>query len=293
MNVMITGATGLLGRGIVSELSRSSSLNVMGTGFRRATGAIRELDLLDPEAVRRFVESERPAVILHAAAERRPDVSENDPGATHALNVDATGTIVDVAATVGAWVIYISTDYVFDGTSPPYRPDAAPNPLNLYGRSKLAGEEVVRRATRHCILRVPLLFGPVESLDESPVTSIAKQLLPGKSITLDHWATRYPTSTGDVAFVCRQLVERRREQPDLSGTFHWSGDEALTKYDMARAIAEAWSLDVQLNPDTNPPAGAARPKNSELDCSDLESIDIGRRTPFRDSLNAALAPFAP
>ncbi len=293
MKVMITGATGLLGRALMSELSSSDSLDVIGTGLRRARGAIRRLDLLDSRAVKQFVESQSPAVILHAAAERRPDVSENDPVATRALNVEATQTIVDVAGTVGAWVIYISTDYVFDGTSPPYRPDAAPNPLNRYGESKLAGEEVIRGAAGHCVLRVPVLFGPVESLEESPVTSIARQLLAGGAVTLDHWAIRYPTSTDDVAFVCRQLIERRRDEPELAGTVHWSGDQPLTKFEMARAIAEAWALDVRLIAESSPPVGAPRPQNSQLDCSDLERIGVGRRTPFRTSLNASLEPFRP
>ncbi len=293
MKVMITGATGLLGRSLMSELSSSDSLDVIGTGLRRARGAIHSLDLRDSGAVKQFVESQSPAVILHAAAERRPDVSENDPDATHSLNVEATETIVEVARTVGAWVIYISTDYVFDGSSPPYRPDAAPNPLNFYGKSKLAGEEVVRGRGGHCVLRVPVLFGPVESLNESAVTTIAIQLLAGGEVKLDHWATRYPTSTDDVAFVCRQLVERRREEPDLAGTFHWSGDEALTKYEMARAIAEAWALDVRLIAESSPPVGAPRPRNSQLDCSDLERIGVGRRTPFKTSLSASLAPFRP
>ncbi len=293
MKVMITGATGLLGRSLMSELSSSDSLYVIGTGLRRARGAIHRLDLLDSGAVKQFVESQRPAVIIHAAAERRPEVRENDPDATYALNVEATETIVDVAGTVGAWVIYLSTDYVFDGTSPPYRPDATPNPLNRNGTSKLAGEEVVRGRGGHCVLRVPVLFGPVESLDESAVTSIASQLLAGGVVKLDHWATRYPTSTDDVAFVCRQLVERGREEPDLVGTVHWSGDEALTKFEMARVIAEAWALDVRLIAESSPPVGAPRPQNSQLDCADLERIGVGRRTPFRTSLSASLEPFRP
>ena len=125
------------------------------------------------------------------------------------------------------------------------------------------------------------------------MTSISSQLLAGGAVRLDHWATRYPTSTDDVAFVCRQLVERRRDEPDLAGTFHWSGDEALTKYEMARAIAEAWALDVRLIAESSPPDGAPRPQNSQLHCADLERIGVGRRTPLKTSLSAALEPFRP
>ena len=292
MKVIITGATGLLGRALSRELSTPN--DVVGTGLHRAAGAVRRLDLLDPKAVTRFLRDERPRVIIHAAAERRPDVSENDPEATRALNVEATRTIAAAAAGIGAWLVYFSTDYVFDGTSPPYAPDATPNPLNFYARTKLAGEDVVRRSADHCILRVPVLYGQIESLEESPVTAIASDLIAGGEVKLDHWATRYPTFSGDVAVVVRQLVEEKRRNADFAGTFHWSGDEALTKYDMARVIAAAWGLPSgKLIPVPDPPTGAPRPRNSQLDCSALERIGAGRRTPFKESVIACLEPFRP
>lgn len=292
MKIIVTGATGLLGRAVLAELSRCRDFDALGTGFRRATGDIVRLDLLDAVAVRDLFARERPRAIIHAAAERKPDVSENDPAATRALNVEATRTIADAARSIDAWVVYLSTDYVFDGSSPPYRPDSTPNPLNFYGRSKLEGEEVVRRAVDHAILRVPILYGPCESLEESAVTVLARILIDGRETKLDHWATRYPTQTTDVAVVCRQLLERREADAGFSGTFHWSGDEAMTKFEMARAIGEACGLAVdRLRPDPNPPSGAPRPRNSHLDCAELERLGIGRRTPFREAIVPILEPF--
>lgn len=292
MKILVTGATGLLGRAVLAELRSCSGFDAVGTGFRRASGDVVRLDLLDAPAVRSFLAQERPRAIVHAAAERKPDVSENDPAATRALNVEATQTIADAARSIDAWLVYISTDYVFDGSSPPYRPDSTPNPLNFYGRSKLEGEEVVRRSADHAILRVPILYGPSESLEESPVTILARILMDGRETTLDHWAVRYPTHTTDVAVVCRQLLERREANAGFSGTFHWSGDEAMTKFEMARTIAEACGLAGEgLRPDPNPPAGAPRPRNSHLDSTELERLGIGMRTPFRQAIVPILEPF--
>ena len=85
----------------------------------------------------------QPHVIVHCAAERRPDVVENHPDTASQLNVDASGNLAKEAAAIGAFLIYISSDYVFDGTNPPYREEDIPNPLNLYGKTKLEGEKAV------------------------------------------------------------------------------------------------------------------------------------------------------
>ena len=141
---------------------------------------------------------------------------------------------------------------------------------------------------------MPILYGEVESLDESPVTVLAKNMLkarPGEGLAMENWATRYPTHTGDVAAVLRQMVAHKLTHHDFSGTFHWSGDEPMTKYAMALAIAQiiGFAPD-RLAPDATPPTGAPRPKDAHLDTADLERLGIGRRTPFASALPAILAP---
>ncbi len=290
--IVVTGASGLLGRPVMQELEKQGDLSVRGTAFRRAGGALAALDLREPAAVREYLERLRPDIIIHSAAERHPDVSEKDPDATRHLNVDATRMLAECAGDLGAWLVYISTDYVFDGTTPPYRPDDTPNPLNFYGTSKLDGERAVSDVLpAAAILRVPILYGPVETLDESPVTVIAQSLMDpdaGK-VVLDDWASRHPTFTPDVACVLRQMVEQHLDGQALGGIFHWSGDDALTKFDMGRIIADVLRLkDVTLVPNPNPPPGAPRPKDCCLDCSRLENLNIGRRTAFREGVTEVL-----
>ena len=293
--ILITGATGLLGRPVLRTCAATPQWRVTGTAFRRTGPGLERIDLSQPEQIPAFLDRIAPDIIIHAAAERHPDVSEKDPSGTQRLNVGATATLARWAAAHHAFLIYISTDYVFDGTTPPYRPGDATHPINAYGQSKLDGERAVQAAGNDtAILRVPILYGDVENLDESPVTVLAKNMLSapaGARLAMENWATRYPTHTGDVAAVLRQMVARRLTHPDFCGLFHWSGNEPMTKYDMALALAPLLDFDAgRLVPDATPPSGAPRPKDAHLDTSELESLGIGQRTAFRSALAAILSP---
>jgi dTDP-4-dehydrorhamnose reductase len=293
--ILITGATGLLGRPVLRACAAVPSWRVTGTSFRRTGPGFERVDLSQIGQIPAFLDRLAPNVIIHSAAERRPDVSEKDPAGTQRLNVGATAALAQWAAERRAFLIYISSDYVFDGTTPPYTPASPTHPINTYGQSKLDGEHAVLAAGRdHAILRVPILYGEVESLDESPATVLAKNMLsarPGERLAMEHWATRYPTHTRDVAAVLRQMVSRKLAHPGFSGIFHWSGAEAMTKYDMALAFAPLIGFDpARLIADATPPAGAPRPKDCHLDSSALESLGIGQRTPFAGALPAILAP---
>ncbi|XP_017296457.1 methionine adenosyltransferase 2 subunit beta isoform X2 [Kryptolebias marmoratus] len=294
--VLVTGATGLLGRAVFREFHTSGWM-VIGTGYRRARPRFLRCDLTDEDAIRRLLHEYKPEVIVHCAAERRPDIVEHHTEAAVNLNVHATSTLAKEAAVCGALFIYISTDYVFDGRNPPYGEDDAPNPLNVYGRSKLEGE---RETLRHCpgavILRVPVLFGEVESVMESTVTSLwlKVQEATEESCTLDHCLQRFPTDARDVAIVCRKLSERMRQDPSIRGIFHFSGKEQMTKYEMALAMAQAFKLPSNhLIPLTEQPAGSApRPVNSQLNCSRLELLNLSvELRPFTAAITDCLWPF--
>ena len=289
--VVITGASGLLGRALVREFKKQSRFTVIGTAFNRASTDLVKLDLLDFGSVSKFLILHKPDFIIHAAAERRPDVCQNDPEKTRVLNIHATGNIARVASQIKSWMLYISTNYVFDGVSPPYTPNSATNPLNLYGESKLEGERTMwQNAVSGGSLRLPILYGKVETLDESSVTQIAKAVVGRLEVEIDDWAIRYPTFVGDVAYVCHQILEYRSQNPGFNGTYHWSGDQPITKYRMAHIMAEVWEVDVDhIIPAKYPPAGAPRPRNCQLDCSDLESLGIGKRTKFVEATRIALA----
>ncbi|MEI7945360.1 MAG: SDR family oxidoreductase [bacterium] len=296
--VLITGASGLLGRPVFKECTAAADWQVIGTAFSRASQGFAKVDLSAIDTIPAFLDTICPDAIIHSAAERRPDVSEKDPAGTQRLNVDATAAIAVWAKRNGAYLIYLSSDYVFDGTKAPYTPDSPTCPINTYGHSKLAGEHVIRDSGAiAAMLRVPILYGAVEYLAESSVTVLAQNMLKargtGIKLPMEHWATRYPTLTDDVAVVLRQMLEYHFAKGPLAGIYHWSGNEPMTKYDMALVFAKEIGFDpAQLVPDVTPPGSAApRPRDCHLDSSLLESLGMGRRTPFAAAVPRILKGF--
>lgn len=295
--VAVIGASGLVGRTLVRQLTGHTPWRVVSTAHRRANERTVPLDIRDRAAVDAFVDRVVPNAIVIAAAERRPDVCEHDPALARALNVDAVRTIAEAANRHGAWVLSISTDYVFDGSKPPYRIDDTPAPLNAYGRSKLDGEHaLVDTAKLGCVLRLPLLYGPVTDWHESAVTSLVPAVIASAApdataASMDAWATRYPTYTPDVAYVIQQMLERHANGDALCGIAQWSGDEPMTKFEIATQLARALHVKARLVPQTASADATPRPRDCHLDSSRLEALGIGRRTPFDTAIAQVLEAF--
>jgi dTDP-4-dehydrorhamnose reductase len=211
----------------------------------------------------------RPTAVINAAGERRPTIWHRDPAATRSLNVDAAAAIARAATETGAWLLHISTDYVFDGTAPPYTPDHPPRPVNDYGQGKLTAEHrVLAAAPSAAVLRVPVLYGPVETPGESMVTEIAHALAHQQPLALDHTTRRYPTHVDDVATVCELLLNHPLPP---AGIWHFSSEEGHTKYEIAHLIATAHDLPTRhLIPNHTPPAD--RPGDCRLDTSALWTL---------------------
>ncbi|KIG07416.1 dTDP-4-dehydrorhamnose reductase family protein [Caballeronia concitans] len=299
--VALIGASGLLGRAVAAELAQNAKeWRIVRTAHRRGDADSVSLDIRDHDAVRAFLRDTTPDAIVVAAAERRPDVCENDPALARALNVDALRTIADEARSLGAWVLSMSTDYVFDGTRPPYLPDDAPAPLNAYGRSKLDGERALLGChPKSCVLRLPLLYGPVVDWSESAVTSLTPAIVASANsahsasapATMDAWATRYPTYTPDVAVVIRHMLEHHARGATISGITQWSGDEPMTKFDIAERIARVLNVNAKLVAQRTPTDSTPRPRDCHLDSARLESLGIGRRTRFDTAIAHLLARY--
>ncbi|GIU27910.1 NAD(P)-dependent oxidoreductase [Shewanella schlegeliana] len=287
---MVTGATGLLGRALIKLLEQNAEHQIIACGYSRCGPNIERLDLTQAPQVSAFVAKHKPDIIVHCAAERRPDISEQDPQAALALNTDATQFLAQVASQQGAWLLYISTDYVFDGSLSPYREDAAPNPANFYGQSKLQGELVVCDAQQgFAILRLPILYGEVESLKESAVMVLLNHLIDTTEQSIDNWAIRSPTSTADVAAAIVKMIVVKQAGESLAGHYHFSAKETMTKYQMLLAMGELLGLATgHLIPVTSPTDSAKRPKDSSLSCERLVSLGIESKVPFRIGFKRAL-----
>ncbi|KAI5449248.1 hypothetical protein NCC49_005164 [Naganishia albida] len=304
MKVIITGASGVLGRAATNHFHAKGD-TVVPLAFTRthsasasASGspvpAYEKLDLLDFDATRDFFRKENEKahvdVILHCAAERRPDVAERDPERAERLNRDVVRVMADLAEELECRMIYVSTDYVFDGKNPPYKPEDKPNPLNLYGKLKEAGEQAVlasRRDSKHVnrvgkgsiVLRVPLLYGQVEYNAETAVNIFVDVIedQSGKTYKMDHFAVRFPTCVEDVARVMYDLTHHSQPLPAI---IHFSAQNPYTKYEMTRLIAHYLGLPIgHVIPDTTDPAtlpdqAVLRPGNTQLSVDALEDMGI-------------------
>ncbi|KAF8938661.1 hypothetical protein BGZ58_000399 [Dissophora ornata] len=289
MRVLVTGASGLLGRAVVTEF-KNSGHEVVGVAFSRANGDLKKLNLEDSAAVEAFVDQEKPdgifvqwlsdfAVIVHCAAERRPDVVEKDPNGAKNLNVQVPGLLADLTNDRGILLIYISTDYVFDGTKPPYDVLDEANPLNTYGQTKYDGElEVKRLNSSAVILRVPILYGATEYNGESAVNALIDSVKDGKATSMDHYCIRYPTNVADVARVIKDLsLKVRQEKVFISGVLHFSNEEKFTKYEICEVIAQVMGASVDhLKPASEAPkdAGTTRPYDCHLSNRCLNGVGI-------------------
>ncbi|ORY71085.1 uncharacterized protein BCR38DRAFT_415902 [Pseudomassariella vexata] len=292
--VLVTGATGLLGRQVVRAFERES-WTVKGTGFSRADGnSILKVDLADAAEVEKVLDIVKPQAVVHCAANRYPDKCESDPEGTRALNVAASKSFAKLCAARDIFLIYISTDYVFPGKpgDAPYEAGATPRPTNLYGQTKLDGEHATLEEFKSAgkpglgvVMRVPVLYGDAEVPSESAVNilmeSVWKAQEEGAKIKMDHWALRYPTNTEDVGRVCQDVATKYLQAGDRSALpqiLQFSSEDKYTKYEICQLFGEIMGLPIaaiEANTEGNDPnASVQRPYDCHLSTKALKDLGI-------------------
>lgn len=251
MRVLVTGANGLLGQKLVGLLNAAPGVEVTGTGrgplrlppFLHPGSGYLSLDITRPDETAGILDRVQPDVVIHTAAMTQVDACELDPATCWQCNVEGTQNLIRGLEGSGCLFIYLSTDFVFDGEAGPYREDDPPHPLNEYGRSKLAAEELVQaEATRWAIVRTVLVYGTAwEPSRSNIVLWVKRNLEAGKPIRVVTDQVRTPTLAEDlaagVAAVARQRVE---------GIFHIAGPETMTPYELAIRTARHFGLDESL-----------------------------------------------
>jgi dTDP-4-dehydrorhamnose reductase len=244
--VLITGTNGLLGQKLVELLIREGDYAVIATarGANRlpyAAGYVyHSLDVTDRQAVHRLVQEVRPDYIVHTAAMTNVDQCESDREACWQLNVDAVQHLIEACQETGAFLLHLSTDFIFDGAAGPYDEEATPNPLSYYGESKLAAEKLLLDSSiRWAIARTVLVYGIAHDMSRSNIILwVKKSLEEGKTIKVvdDQWRT--PTLAEDLATGCSLIVKHGTE-----GIFNISGKDLLTPFEMAHRTADYFGLD--------------------------------------------------
>lgn len=228
---MVTGASGLLGNAIVERLRRDAA--VLALSNRQSLPGFLALDLTEERGLERLRGEDWDAVV-HCAGHRSPDYCETHRAEAFALNAAVPARLAELARSRGARLIHISTDYVFPGTHPPYGEGDACRPVNVYGESKLAGEQGVAAADPSaCILRIGALYGvPTERVPSPMLEEGLAAVLDGKPTRQDHMLKRYPLLVEDVAEVVGYLLDH----PSTSGLLHAGSGKAVTRYEWALLI---------------------------------------------------------
>jgi len=267
MNILLIGQHGQVSQALQQHLQGQGHVTVRGR---------EHLDLADAQQIRRQVRELRPDLIVNAAAYTAVDQAESEPEQAFAINASAPGILAEEAAALGAPLIHYSTDYVFDGSkATAYVEDDNPNPLGVYGQSKLAGERAIQAVGgAHLILRTSWVY----SLHGRNFLLTMQRLLQERdslNVVVDQVGA--PTWAGSIAQTTAQLIQHwRNDQGGPWGLYHLTAQGEISWFGFASAIAEQLRLQgkpvatLQAIPTSAYPTPAQRPLNSRLDCSRLQ-----------------------
>jgi dTDP-4-dehydrorhamnose reductase len=272
MKVLVTGAGGQVGRDVV-EICVAAGDDVVAAGRS-------ELDVTVRSDVAAVVAATRPEVVIHCAAWTAVDDCEGDPDRAFAVNADAVRWVREASELVGAHLLTLSTDYVFDGTlDRPYHERDTPNPRSVYGRSKLAGE--VEAGPDATVVRTSWVCGPHGSNIVRTVLRLAAEQ-DTLAFVVDQRGC--PTFTSDLAPMLRRLAVERR-----AGIHHVTNQGAVSWYEFACSIVSAIGKDPAMvrpirTADLVPPRPAERPANGVLDNMVLRDAGLPLLRDHRDAL---------
>lgn len=264
MKILITGASGLLGINLAFEAAREHT--VIGVVNENPFGTdafyVRQFDLLAPNAISYLLEETQPDWIIHCAALANVDECEKNPDLAYLTNAVLPGELARKVSGLGIPMVYISTDAVFDGEKGDYTEEDEPNPLSVYARTKLIGEQAVADAYPEAIIARVNLFGWSKTGERSLVEFFFYNLQNKKEVNGFTDVFFCPMLVNDLAGVLIDVLEE-----ELSGLFHVVGSVCASKYDFGVAVAEKFGLDAELITPISVKAGglsAARSPNLTL-----------------------------
>lgn len=298
--VLITGAKGQLGLKLKEILSPDFELVLTDSD---------DMDITDIEKVDEVIGWEKPDFIIHAAAYTQVDKAEEDKELCMKINARGTNNVAEIAEKYSATLLYISTDFVFDGQSKvPYTEDDEPNPLSVYGESKYIGEQYVASlCKKYYILRAAWLFG--ELPEGHPGTNFVETMFRLASerdfLTVVSDQIGSPTYTGDLVKVIHEIIrsqdfgsgtqgtsnpKSQTLSPIPYGVYHFSGEGECSWYDFAKEIFKQSKIEIDLKPIKSDeyPQKAKRPPYSYLNKSKIKSALKMEVRPWQEMLREYL-----
>ena len=256
--IAVLGGRGMLGSDLVSACRQ--------LGFDPIILDLPEFDITDTDHLQQAVADAE--IIVNCAAYTNVDGAESQAELAYEVNAEAVGQLGAFARDAGKWVLHISTDFIFDGCSDqPYVETDHPNPINAYGKTKLAGEQLLAQSgCEYCIVRVEWTYG---SVGNNFVTKLIQRAKSQDTLKVVDDQTGSPTATNQIAKVICKLLRKKPK-----GMFHFASAGYVSRFGMAEFILDRLSLNVNLLPckTSDFPSPATRPLNSRFDCSKITQL---------------------
>lgn len=275
MKVLVTGVKGQLGHDVVDELEKR--------GHAAIGVDIEEMDITDRESVETVITGANPDVVIHCAAYTAVDAAEDNVELCRKVNAEGTEHIAAVCKALDCKLMYISTDYVFNGQGErPWEPDDEREPLNVYGQTKYEGELAVEKLEKFFIVRIAWVFGVNGKNFIKTMLNLGRTR---DTITVVHDQIGSPTYTYDLARLLVDMVETERY-----GRYHATNEGLCSWYEFACEIFKQAGMNVKVLPVTSDqyPAKAKRPMNSRMDKSKLDAMGFERLPSWQDALGRYL-----
>lgn len=277
MKVLVTGTKGQLGYDVVNELEER--------GHTAVAVDIEEMDITDAVSVERVITEAEVEAVIHCAAYTAVDAAEDNVEICRRVNAEGTKNIAKVCKKLDLKMIYISTDYVFDGEGErPWEPDDERHPLNVYGQTKYEGELAVEKyLEKYFIVRIAWVFGVN---GKNFIKTMLKLSETHEELNVVDDQVGSPTYTYDLAVLLVDMVES-----DKYGRYHATNEGLCTWYEFAKEIFRQAGVEVKVNPVTSDmfPAKAKRPKNSRMSKEKLDANGFHRLPTWQDALERYLS----
>lgn len=276
MKVLVTGAKGQLGTDLMNELAKR--------GIESIGVDVQEMDITDAEACRRVIKNSGADAVIHCAAYTAVDAAEDNVDLCRRINGEGTRNVAQACKEADTKLMYISTDYVFDGQGTrPWEPDDERHPLNVYGQTKYEGELAVEELSdKYFIVRIAWVFGVAGKNFIKTMLRLGKER-GAVSVVDDQIGS--PTYTYDLARLLVDMI-----QTDKYGRYHATNEGLCSWYEFAKEIFRQAGMDVPVTPVSSDafPAKATRPSNSRLNKDKLSENGFERLPAWQDALGRFL-----
>lgn len=247
--IVITGSNGLLGQTLINLLMKDlDSYTVYGLSrgenrSGRDDFSYHSLDITNYNQLKDCLYAIEPDFIVNTAAMTNVDLCEEQKEACHQINIEAVDNLSKICLKIHSHLIHISTDFIFDGVKGHYKESDMPNPLSIYGKSKLKSEQIlVNSSIQFTILRTILVYGKVNNLGRNNIVLWVQEMLEKKKeITMVNDQYRMPTYVEDLAMACKISIDK-----GINGIFNISSNQLLSVFQIAQQVAEVFQLNKEL-----------------------------------------------